>query len=506
MPAMRGGERQASVPAREQMPVQAFPNDGEPVLSHRGTPMEQKVNDRSRGLFALADGSASRVGGEAAAASVAGTLARALGTALDRDVENISASKAEPARRRELLERRVLDGVRAAFADAQRRLVLANQAKDGPDFRAAAAVAKLADLAPGEKVLVHAGVGGHRLYVLHDGALRRVDETGREREDRLGEEGKPLRLDVGVTPVRPGDRVLLLSSSVADAFPEERLREWAARFPDARDTERALQDLADADAAAERGAQERSDMAAVVADVPGETRRERVPAREKNTGAPEHRADVARRVQEAERLLRQADEEHQLLLTRLVLAVEDRRSEFERLLAASADRRLARERDVLAARLDLADADVPPRYAAEDVVYSGGSHPERFVVRGYDAAAHAYRLERQSVGSRPPEMVTDSRYAFERARPDLMPVREGDRFRLRLPDGRSADAEVLSLHEDGGRALVAFDDRREWLPMSRVRAGVTEAVERSTLLYNELRKTERLLKKSARSLALDTRN
>ncbi len=493
------------VPALRREP--ALVNDGAPALPREpGRPSrEQKVLDAVRGVLVLS-------GGEdpVAARGAAALTAERLGTALERELENIARSKAEAPRTRALERAQMRAALAQAFRDVEGRAAHAGRP-------VSLLAAKRLETAEGKRLLAYANVGGHRLYVWRRGALamlaapdaplmreahdgRISHAEARRAVDRLGER-RERELSVGFFDAEPGDAFIALSAGVADRLPESTVVEVLAHARDARRAEDELQRLAhEKSLESGDGRAEAADMAASILAIPS--------GRTEPAAVPEP-MDRASRIALENRLRREIEDAESYARTRaraLGLPPGSPRASPDPLIRSLRRQTWEKERRLAELELEALRADVPRRYARDeahpDLVRNDRRQLRRVV--GYDARKDVYLVEDPARGAEAAHHRSlVPRFELEAWQPAAMlPLFMNDRFSLALEAGRPPEDWLIvnPSVDERGRVFIIDDKgaRAKFVPASEVRAAVHERLRHAQGVVGRLHATARLLARERR--------
>lgn len=466
-------------PFHEQHAPQRVPNDGEPTLfaspdRRAGLPtaltQETKINDRNRGLFAIADGATSPIGGAAAGLTVAAELERQLGAVLDTKLENLAASHATEERRRVLAERLVEQSIELAFMEAHRRLTIANRENPALRLRSHATVARMVDLPFSQKELFFALSGKERLYLVRDGQVSRLGEQGHAATVDPGVLGE----DVPMTMVQkqmlePGDRLVLLGDGavgiVRGSTVEDTVKQFGGKGP--RAVERALQEFA-------KGKIEDPQNPDAKAGEISAVCWEAFPMLKKTALAENYAMELdARRPVLQVRLRKIAAD----IERTKVLAKPDASG---RQLIGAEETLVRLEAEHAAVTLELLSLDIPPRFSKGDHVSLAGAMWE---VKDLSEGKYILR------NARTDQTWLPSRWEFEKSVPvEELPVRPGDRIRVSgFTATQKDDWHIMDTTQPADRFLFedGAQDKHMAVPAGLTRQALHDMISEGRTLQNQ---------------------
>lgn len=475
-------------PFHETLAPQRVPNDGEPTVfasPDRRTELpgaitqETKINDRNRGLFAIADGALSTVGGAAAGLTVAAELELRLGASLDIELERLAK------RPRALTEERVKQDIQFALMEAHRRLSEANQMNPRLRMRAQASIARVIDTpSSSEKELFFALSGKECLYLVRNGNVSRLGtQDGTVVVDRPGVLGEdnPVTV-VHQASLEPGDRLVLLGDGAARALRDVDIQEAVAVEKNSRALERDLQEFAKRRVEAPQNHDAKAGEISVVCW-------EAFPMLKKTAFVENHAMELdARRPILQVRLQKIAAD----IERTKVLAKPDASG---RQLIGAEETLVRLEAERAAATLELLNLDVPPRFKKGDRVSVPGA---TWDVK--DISGGKYVLYNQ----RSDQTWLPSRWEFEKSLPtEDLPVHPGDRIRVSgFTATQKDDWHVMDTTQPADRFLFedGAQDKHMAVPAGLTRQALHDMISEGRTLQNQAFALKRHAEKSKKGI------
>ena len=408
---------------------------------------DAKINDPEKGLFLVADG-VSTAAGWLASRELAVAANESLGESLDRDLENISDSDQDVAKKHKMFVKHIKNKFQEAISNTHE--ALKRKGEENPDIKGAATTASLTKIVEspnGKQYLFMKNLGDSRVYIQRKGELIQVSKDNSFVQDALDSgmitqedfdaidqatdpdsltdqqrffyqrrnvitgfvSGKSMPKDMQVKHIglEPGDRLLITSDGVHDQMTKREANQMLSRYEDDRQSEKLIQQRADVIARDGKSKRAKADDIAAVVHTVGENGPDRSYTKENKESAQSESQEGA----QAEKL-DSPTEQRKVDGWRAALATIERKiDQLKEMLTSNhgvaPSERIALQQEINTAEQgeanhrywigrrsrEIIESEIPPRFTTSDkvrIVFDGKIAQTPWTVSAFDPESDQY--------------------------------------------------------------------------------------------------------------------